>query len=241
MTVELPADLQRLDDFLMSDAVADDAMLLSELDGFLAGLHVSPSLILPSEWFPLIWGEDETLFASEEEAGEAFDLVMRRYNAIADELAEGTYSAILGVDPVKGDVVWEMWADGFRCAVSLRQEEWADLFESDRPEEFLHAAFALLRLGVLATTPANELEPHEGDAGLEEAAEELISPCVAIVYHFVVRLGGAGARDGDGVGAAGAAGAPKRRSGRKIGRNEPCPCGSGRKYKNCCLGKDQGG
>ena len=27
------------------------------------------------------------------------------------------------------------------------------------------------------------------------------------------------------------------RSGRKIGRNEPCPCGSGRKYKKCCLNK----
>lgn len=23
----------------------------------------------------------------------------------------------------------------------------------------------------------------------------------------------------------------------KVGRNEPCPCGSGRKYKKCCLGK----
>ena len=26
----------------------------------------------------------------------------------------------------------------------------------------------------------------------------------------------------------------------KIGRNDPCPCGSGKKYKNCCLKKDQG-
>ncbi|HHT50585.1 MAG TPA: hypothetical protein GXZ78_03795 [Eubacteriaceae bacterium] len=25
---------------------------------------------------------------------------------------------------------------------------------------------------------------------------------------------------------------------RKIGRNDPCPCGSGKKYKRCCLGKD---
>ena len=24
------------------------------------------------------------------------------------------------------------------------------------------------------------------------------------------------------------------RVGKKIGRNEPCPCGSGKKYKNCC-------
>ena len=28
------------------------------------------------------------------------------------------------------------------------------------------------------------------------------------------------------------------RSGEKIGRNDPCPCGSGKKYKHCCLGKD---
>lgn len=25
----------------------------------------------------------------------------------------------------------------------------------------------------------------------------------------------------------------------KIGRNEPCPCGSGKKYKKCCLGKEK--
>ncbi len=25
----------------------------------------------------------------------------------------------------------------------------------------------------------------------------------------------------------------------KVGRNEPCPCGSGKKYKNCCLSKDE--
>ena len=23
----------------------------------------------------------------------------------------------------------------------------------------------------------------------------------------------------------------------KVGRNDPCPCGSGKKYKKCCLGK----
>jgi len=27
---------------------------------------------------------------------------------------------------------------------------------------------------------------------------------------------------------------PIKRDGRKIGRNEPCPCGSGKKYKRCC-------
>jgi uncharacterized protein YecA (UPF0149 family) len=25
----------------------------------------------------------------------------------------------------------------------------------------------------------------------------------------------------------------------KVGRNEPCPCGSGKKYKRCCLVKEE--
>jgi len=28
--------------------------------------------------------------------------------------------------------------------------------------------------------------------------------------------------------------APKKREGKKVGRNAPCPCGSGKKYKRCC-------
>ncbi len=31
-----------------------------------------------------------------------------------------------------------------------------------------------------------------------------------------------------------------RREGKKVGRNDPCPCGSGRKYKRCCLPKEEG-
>jgi len=30
-----------------------------------------------------------------------------------------------------------------------------------------------------------------------------------------------------------------KRAGRQVGRNDPCPCGSGKKYKRCCLGKSQ--
>ncbi len=32
---------------------------------------------------------------------------------------------------------------------------------------------------------------------------------------------------------------PIRRATQKVGRNEPCPCGSGKKYKHCCAGKDR--
>ena len=33
--------------------------------------------------------------------------------------------------------------------------------------------------------------------------------------------------------------ATRRRAAPRVGRNEPCPCGSGKKYKRCCFEKDQ--
>jgi len=43
-------------------------------------------------------------------------------------------------------------------------------------------------------------------------------------------------------GVAGQRAAPTRSSASpKVGRNDPCPCGSGRKYKNCCMRKDRAG
>jgi preprotein translocase subunit SecA len=42
-----------------------------------------------------------------------------------------------------------------------------------------------------------------------------------------------GARGPDGARAAAEAHQPYVRDGRKVGRNEPCPCGSGKKYKQC--------
>ena len=34
---------------------------------------------------------------------------------------------------------------------------------------------------------------------------------------------------------------PVRNVGRKVGRNDPCPCGSGKKFKACCMNKEVGG
>jgi hypothetical protein len=53
------------------------------------------------------------------------------------------------------------------------------------------------------------------------------------------RTGGAQPKPSDIVSEAAAADefqsqAKPKRTGPKVGRNDPCPCGSGKKYKNCC-------
>ena len=46
--------------------------------------------------------------------------------------------------------------------------------------------------------------------------------------------GAAGASDGSAVKKA-----PIRNASKKVGPNDPCPCGSGKKYKKCCMQKDK--
>ncbi len=58
----------------------------------------------------------------------------------------------------------------------------------------------------------------------EEAAAKGTPRNMRYIEHRGEQMGG----NGDGKPA------PIRREGRKIGRNEPCPCGSGKKYKKCC-------
>lgn len=68
-----------------------------------------------------------------------------------------------------------------------------------------------------AARPALELFPPEEEAEAARAAwDELVGTRV---------LGPPPRRE------------PVRRSGPRVGRNEPCPCGSGRKHKQCCLGR----
>ena len=52
-----PRYLKQLERELAS--LSDDAMLLEELDGFVAGLLVCPELIKLSEWLPMVWGSEE--------------------------------------------------------------------------------------------------------------------------------------------------------------------------------------
>ncbi len=34
---------------------------------------------------------------------------------------------------------------------------------------------------------------------------------------------------------------PIHKESKEVGRNDPCPCGSGKKYKQCCMKKNEGG
>ena len=216
-----PAESIALDDeeldwlagFLESAQVPGTTMSLEELDGFLAALVAGPEMVVPSEYVPEVWGTPDgegPVFDSDEQLEYAFGLLMRHWNTIASRLA-GDYPHIPMV--VKGSDNKE-WALGFLRGMAMRQESWLPMFNDDDTAALLSPVMVL------------------ADPELAAAAKEKIGaePPNSRVYLALATMGlyrywrerEERVRR-----------APLRRA-RKVGRNEPCPCGSGRKYKRCC-------
>jgi uncharacterized protein len=217
--------LRQLEEHLA--ALPEDAMLLSELDGYLAGVLVCPDLILPSEWLPPIWGggneETAPVFDSADDVQALVGLIMRHYNALSRDLqrGRGRYVPFFEVDPRHDETLWELWMSGFERAMALRPQSWAKVVNSNDED----AVAALTGMQELIRISSREGDRDGEDQAavddLTQRAPDLIPPWIAALNAWRVRHGG---------GELPASPA----SSHKLGRNDPCPCGSGKKYKKCC-------
>ncbi|HLI17586.1 MAG TPA: UPF0149 family protein [Rhodanobacteraceae bacterium] len=105
--------------------------------------------------------------------------------------------------------------------VALTREDWQPLFDDQATVEALQPIHLLGSDDVTGEEEALTLTPAQ-----REKITEAIPKGVAEIYRFWRSR--RAVSDADRV-----AGASARRS-QKTGRNEPCPCGSGRKFKKCC-------
>ncbi|MHA6298495.1 UPF0149 family protein [Devosia sp. CAU 1758] len=143
-TTDLSTSLTRLEILL---GEVDDAMLLSELDGFLCGVLVSPDPIGLDEWWPLSFLSDGrgVIDANRQELAA---LIQNRLAAMERELADGRFSPLYEVDEASGDIAWPLWLSGFEQAMQLRFDAWDELlrhpFQDVRGEAATRLATALL-------------------------------------------------------------------------------------------------
>ncbi|CAJ0882817.1 hypothetical protein AMST5_03372 [freshwater sediment metagenome] len=209
--------------------LVDDAMLLEELDGFIAGVVCCPELIQPGEWLPVVWGrtdEDSApVFESIEHANKVVALVMGHYNHVAVNLSKtpDRYSPLFAEDDRNGDILWEIWIEGFDKAMKLRPTAWLPLLEADT--EISDAVRGLLTLTEVARREDQVSKIRREE--LQEIAHELIGPWVAAINEWRME------NFSHETGTSAAFPATHTPFG-KVGRNDPCPCGSGKKYKKCC-------
>ena len=225
-------ELGQLDDLLSGIPVERNGMTLAELDGYVAALIVCPEMIPPSEWLSVVWG-DEGASADIEQAEELIGAVMGHYNRVARELVEDpeAYAPVLKIDPNSDEVLWEPWVDGFERAMRLRADAWEAIVLSDDQEA---AASVTLIIAMNEFYHGRSELTEEAIDELDRKAPSLIPDCVRHLNVWTKSRG----FEGRGTGGSGHGvpfGADDRPAyGRKVGRNEPCPCGSGRKYKRCC-------
>jgi uncharacterized protein len=219
---------QRLDrlSMLLHALPADNMpMTLSELDGYLTGILACPEMIAPSEWLPHVWGETgEAHFADQKTVEETIGAVMAHYNSVAEAMTRSLWiEPIYEIDPNSDETLWEPWVDGFTRAMGVRPDAWEGLLDR-ADEETRSTVIFLMALQDIYT--GNTKFTDEDIDEIDVQAPDLIPNCVATILHQ-------SRPELSGTFAANLPGLPHKAAARP-GRNDPCSCGSRRKYKQCC-------
>jgi len=221
-------ELEQLEELLVSDDVPADCMNLEMLDGYLAAIVTSPLPIPVENWLPAVWTADEgeVGFGSGATLQKAIELVLRYYNelvlTIGDEEgdeegeAEGWQPFCYAQGGDDDPAIGEEWGAGFGQGFEMWPSEW--------PDKVGDTAIAEALLETILGPEEEAAEPTDLEGRLAVLEEKGIA--VQHLYQAWRALG-LPAPEPLAVGAATAAtGGP--------GRNEPCPCGSGKKFKKCC-------
>lgn len=214
-------ELDELDQFLLSDDTREEAMDISMLDGFLTALAIGPNTLPPSQWMPVIWGGPIT-WQSEAQAKRMMSLVFRHANDILFNLRSypDEFQPLLYEREHEGKKIpiIDEWCSGFIQGMALDEAAWRPLMESDEGNDML---FAILLYGTETGWQQLNDDPALAERH-EEFAASLGESVIAIMdWWLPVRK----------------AKSTVRREEPKVGRNEPCPCGSGKKFKQCCGGQ----
>ena len=229
-------DPSALQAFLADPARPADTLRYHELQGFLFAVASAPELILPSEWQPIIFADQEVVYASLDEAQEILGQITALYNAINAAVIDGP--TLLPADcPLQDDVLanfddaapMAQWSRGFLRGHQWLEELWEEYLPEELAEELAATLMTLSFFSSRALAEAFVAENTGEQQSLETAAATIhgILPRAVGQYAHIGRSIATVRREHDTE-----ASEPTRTA--KVGRNAPCPCGSGKKYKRCC-------
>ena len=217
-------DYDNLDSFL-SGLKCEKAMNLEMVDGFFAALLCSPQLVTPSQYLPEILGSEDEPYESQEQAERFITILMAHWNHIAHTLLnDDVYLPIL-LEDSNGVALGNDWANGFVRGMDFHPADWMELLDD---EEHGGAMVAILALAH-ENDPDPEMRPYKEPIDGERREDLLLGLAAGtqMVYDYFEPHRRMETR-------AKAAIKTFRRESPKVGRNSPCPCGSGKKYKHCC-------
>ncbi len=213
-----------------------DAMRLDEIQGFLCAVLSGPQAMAEEDWLPTVLGDDD---AQQTDAGSEIGVALRRFAvALTDELATGEPLILLlypGADDETGGNDYVPWCQAYLAGVDAADDDWFEFLggdadvEDDDDEEILYVDERLFPLLMLTGEAEAAAVEHGDEWPQREELEQLRNECeedlpqaVTDLYRFWLAKRGT---------------PTLRREQPKVGRNDPCPCGSGKKFKHCCAAK----
>lgn len=209
-----------LEKWLASPIFKGQAMRLDKLQGFLCAVISSPDLIPASSWVVDALG-DEPEYDSLDQAKEFMGLLMQFYNQIASTLNQNQALRLIlkPVSETDKRLDYQTWCEGYILGWGLSQQEWL------RPgnEALKKLTFPILFLSGAFKEDAEEHGKEylaiEEERQVWQDCADLLPQAVREIYDFWLSRRKA---------------MPVIRDAPKMGRNDPCDCGSGKKYKLCC-------
>jgi uncharacterized protein len=212
-------------------------MNLEELDGYFAAVVSSPDEMPLEEILAHVWGgelSDQETFADEVAMAEFVVLTLRHWHAVLRRLEADDEFVPLLLENEAEDTRGHDWANGFVRGMALNPDEWTSLFED---EEMKPVLIPILTLAY-EHDPDPNLRPSGGPLSPEEREILLhaLAAAVPVIFDF---FGEQDEFEEDIDEPSLVDSTPYQRETPKVGRNAPCPCGSGKKYKRCC-GADAG-
>ena len=211
-----------------------DALPYHELQGFLFAVVSAPELVRPSEWMPIVFGDQPAEYASLEEAREVTAALMAVYNSINATVYDSR--AALPDDcqfrdhplaNLEDDAPVAQWSRGFLRGHQWLEESWEAYVPKEFDEDYASMLLALSFFASKKLAEAFCAEARHPDLAAMATTIVKVFPDAVMQYaHLGRSIQQVIAEPNSGE-------APRARSA-KVGRNAPCPCGSGRKYKKCC-------
>jgi uncharacterized protein len=228
-------EIDELDEVLTALPDERDSFDVAMLEGYMVGLLLQPQIVMPSDWLPPVFAApagEPMIPGDPAQVQRVLDLIMRRYNTLAAHiLAREPFDPIVyDIEPEDGTpasreqelaALWS-WAAGFVAAM----REFPAVFDlADKNDDLSETLVHILRH--LPVDPDDDgedaramreerahIDREHPLADLDHAIESVVDAVMDIADITRPRE-------------------PVVRAQPKVGRNDACPCGSGRKFKQC--------
>ena len=239
-----PEDFDALDDELDAMRQQDEEIPQWEFcEGFLAALLCMRREVPPEEYWPVLLGDEfrpmehmEFVWRWRRRWSEMAHALDQPVEELEDERtyhpeALDTRGAILALPPeerFEGDLAHlpayaQVWALGFMYAVETWPQDWEPPRDPEAAEMLDNALQDIVALTEADPgTPAVSMYAEDGPPSVSNERLDAVANGIWAVYELRQLARSLGPRTD-----------PIRKA-PEPGRNDPCPCGSGKKYKKCC-------